>query len=74
MRILGEVGAREFERIKDNLGHCSAADPRGEDVAEFMDNHHSKPGQEENRKDQETLEEAMHFLQSIVESAPLFGQ
>ena len=60
MRIEGEIGVREFERMKRNLGHCPAAHSGSQDMSELVDNHHSEPGQQEDRQNEESLKKAGH--------------
>jgi hypothetical protein len=45
MRVVDNVGAGEFQWIKDDFNNRSAAYPNGEDVTEFMNDHHAQPGQ-----------------------------
>jgi hypothetical protein len=59
-RVFGEVRARDAERVEGDARDASAGEPCGEDMAEFMNSLHAKPGGDERRDDERDLGGAVH--------------
>jgi hypothetical protein len=66
MWIVGEDGARNLERMEDNHFDGAASQEGPENVAGFVDGHHSQPSKRNGRADEDKLVSSPHGLTSTT--------